>query len=211
VGVPPDIDLNGVEKSARASCSDAATIEDRADIAAARGSVDIARRNIDDAKLRYAPTIDLVSTLGVIGTTADFPQTYPSGRQEAWTIAGVLTVPFYDGGARDGALRENRALADEAAQRLEAARRSSSIQVIQARRAVEVADDNRRVAERSRDLARETERLSRIAFQAGTGTSLDLIDSARRLREAEIQLALQEFGLVRARIAALLTLSRCQW
>jgi len=152
-----------------------------------------------------------VSTLGVIGTTGDLPQIYPSGRQEAWTIAGVLTVPFYEGGARDGAIRENRALADEAAQRLEAARRSASIQVIQARRAVEVADDNRRVAERSRDLARETERLSRIAFQAGTGTSLDLIDSARRLREAEIQLALQEFGLVRARIAALLTLSRCQW
>jgi outer membrane protein TolC len=74
-----------------------------------------------------------------------------------------------------------------------------------------VADDNRRVAERGRDLARETERLSRIAFQAGTGTSLDLIESGRRLREAESQLALQEFGVVQARLAALLALSRCHW
>ena len=120
-------------------------------------------------------------------------------------------MPFYEGGAREGALRENRALADEATQRLEAARRAASVQVTQARRAVEVAEQNRRVAERARDLARETERLSRIAFQAGTGTSLDLIESGRRLREAELQLALQEFGLVQARIAALLAVSRCTW
>jgi len=210
-GVPPDINLNGVEASARGSCSDAGTVDDRADIVAARGSLEIARRNIDDARLRFSPTVDLVSTFGVVGTPGELPVTYPSGLHEAWTIAGVLTVPFYEGGARYGAIRENRALADESAQRLEAARRAAKVQVTQARRAVDVAEQNRRVAERARDLARETERLSRIAFQAGTGTSLDLIESGRRLREAEIQLALQEFGLVQARIAALLSVSRCRW
>jgi outer membrane protein TolC len=203
--------LNGVEASARASCSDVGTLEERADIAAARGSVEIARRNIEDSRLRYSPTLDLVSTLGVVGSTGQAPVTYANGLHQAWTIAGVLTVPFYDGGARGGAIRENRALTDQAQQRLEAARRAAAVQVTQARRAVEVADENRRVAERSRDLAKETERLARIAFQAGTGTSLDLIESGRRLREAEIQVALQEFGLVRARIAALLAVSRCQW
>jgi outer membrane protein TolC len=210
-GVPPDINLNGVEASVRASCAGVATIEERADIAAARGSVEVAQRGIEETRLRYSPTIDLVSTLGVVGSTGFVPQTYPSGLHQAWTIAGVLTIPFYEGGAREGALRENRVLTDQANMRLEAARRNSTVQVVQARRAVEVADANRRVAERSRDLARETERLARIAFQAGTGTSLDLIESGRRLREAEIQVALQEFGLVRARIAALLAVSRCQW
>jgi len=210
-GVPPDIDLNGVEASARASCSDAATLDDRADIAAARGTSDIATRNVADARLRFSPTIDLVSAFGVVTSSGDFPNTYPSGLHQAWTIAGVLTVPFYEGGARYGFLRENRALADESVQRLEAARRAASVQITQARRAVDVAEQNRKVAERARDLARETERLARIAFQAGTGTSLDLIESGRRLREAEIQLAVQEFGLVQARIAALLALSRCRW
>ena len=210
-GVPPDINLNGVEASARATCASAATLEERADIAAARGTTEIARRNVDDARLRFSPTVDLVSNFGLIGSSGDPSATYASRLHEAWTIAGVLTVPFYDGGARYGAVRENRVLEDEAMQRLEAARRAASVEVTQARRAVLVAEQNRVVAERSRDLARETERLSRIAFQAGSGTSLDLIESGRRLREAEIQLALQEFGLVRARIAALLSLSRCRW
>jgi outer membrane protein TolC len=123
----------------------------------------------------------------------------------------VLNIPIFDGGVKYGALRDTRAQVDESVQRLEAARRNATIEVVQARRSVEVADESRRVSERARDLARETERLSRISFQAGTGTSLDLIESGRRLRESESQLAVQEFNLVQARIAALLALSRCNW
>jgi outer membrane protein TolC len=134
-----------------------------------------------------------------------------NGKNAAWTIAGVLSIPFYDGGARYGALRDTRAQVDQSEQRLEAARRSATVEVIQAKRSVSVAEESRRVSEQARDLARETERLSRVSFAAGTGTSLDLIESGRRLREAESQLALQEFTLVQSRISALLTLSRCNW
>jgi outer membrane protein TolC len=204
-GVPASIDLNGVEASAKATCSTSATVDDRADIAAARQSAHVAHRNVDDVWLQFSPTVNLVSSFNAASTT------FPNGTHEAWTIAGVLTVPFFEGGARYGALRDTRAQADESMQRLEAARRAATVQIRQAQRSVEVADDSRKVAEQSRDLARETERLSRVAFQAGTGTSLDLIESGRRLREAESQLALQEFGLVQARLAALLALSRCHW
>ena len=204
-GVQPDINLDGLEASARASCAAAATIDERADIAAARRSTEIAKRNVKDVWLQFSPTVNLTSTM----SASSLP--FANGKQEAWTIAAVLTVPFFDGGVRYGALRDTRAQEDQAAQRLESARRNATVQVTQARRAVEVAEQTRRVAEQSRDLALETERLARVAFQAGTGTSLDLIESGRRLRESESQLALQEFGLVQARIGALLALSSCRW
>ncbi len=181
-------------------------MDDRADIAAARQTTRVAERNVDDVWLQFSPTVNLVSSFNAASSIFPISQTH-----EAWTIAGVLTVPFFDGGLRYGALRDTRAQADESLQRLEAARRNATVQIRQARRSVEVAEESRKVAERSRDLARETERLSRVAFQAGTGTSLDLIESGRRLREAESQLAVQEFGLVQARLAALLALSRCRW
>jgi outer membrane protein TolC len=203
-GVPADINLNGIEASARNTCEVAPAIEDRADILAARTSVEVAKRNVKDVWLQFSPTVNLVST-------AYTQQSAFGGQFEYWTIAGVLTIPLWEGGARYGALRDTRAQADQSEQRLEAARRTATIQVTQARRSVEVADQSRRVAERARELARETERLSRVSFQAGTGTSLDLIESGRRLREAESQLALQEFNLVQSRIAALLALSRCRW
>jgi outer membrane protein TolC len=204
-GVPPGIDLNGVEASAKATCTSSPNLDDRADIAAARQASVVAKRNVDDVWLQFAPTVNLVSNFQTSSTT------FSNGTHETWTIAGVLTVPFFDGGVRYGALRDTRAQADEALQRLEAAKRAAAVQIRQAGRSVEVAENSRRVAEQSRDLARETERLSRVAFQAGTGTSLDLIESGRRLREAESQLALQEFSVVQARLGALLALSRCRW
>lgn len=204
-GVTRDISLNALEQGARSSCTPAASVEERPDIAAAHRSVEVARRNVDDVWLAFAPTINLVSQYAAT-SQVQFAQ-----QHQSWTIAGVLSIPIWDGGLRYGALRDTRAQLDESRQRLEAARRTAQIQIDQARRAVEVAQQSLDVATQSRDLARETERLSRFAFEAGTGTSLDLIESGRQLREAEIQLALREFDLVRAKIAALLALARCTY
>jgi outer membrane protein TolC len=204
-GVRPDVDLSNVEATARATCTVVDKVEDRADIAAARTITEVTKRNVDDVWLQFYPTVNFVSVVRGASTPLE------NGKNAAWTIAGVLSVPFYDGGARYGALRDTRAQVDQSEQRLEAARRSATVDVIQARRSVSVSEESRRVAEQARDLARETERLSRVSFAAGTGTSLDLIESGRRLRESESQLALAEFTLVQSRISALLTLSRCQW
>ena len=74
-----------------------------------------------------------------------------------------------------------------------------------------VAESRRTVAQRARDLAAENDRLTRASYLEGRGTSLELITAAQALRAAEIQLALQDFGLVKARILAVLTLSVCPW
>jgi hypothetical protein len=69
----------------------------------------------------------------------------------------------------------------------------------------------RRVAGSARDLAAENDRLTRAAYVEGRGTSLELVAAAQTLRETEIQLALRDFELVRARVLAVLTLATCPW
>jgi hypothetical protein len=53
--------------------------------------------------------------------------------------------------------------------------------------------------------------LTRAAYVEGRGTSLELVAAAQTLRETEIQLALRDFELVRARVLAVLTLATCPW
>jgi multidrug efflux system outer membrane protein len=79
----------------------------------------------------------------------------------------------------------------------------------QARRNVEVARESLRVAKEARDLAFEVDRLTRAGYQTGKGTSLELVASAVALRQAEVNLALEELGLVQARLSSLLTLATC--
>jgi hypothetical protein len=74
---------------------------------------------------------------------------------------------------------------------------------------VGVAEEEEAVSTEARDLAVETERLARLNYALGPGTSLDLVTAAQQRRQAEIQLAVKAFNTVGARISSLLATARC--
>jgi outer membrane protein TolC len=204
-GVTPNIKLDTLAADARAVCNPVDDVEARPDVRAARSRAEVAERSADGVDWQYWPTIDFVSNADWI------PQERRSPNREhfTWTVGGVLTWPLYDGGARYGNRELGRAQQRLAREQLTQARRAAKIEVQQAQRGVQVAKANLGVSLQSREIARKTARLSRIAFVQGQGNSFDLVDSARRQREAELDVAVKEFELVRAQIAALLSQASC--
>jgi outer membrane protein TolC len=203
-GVQPNISLNEIEQTVGRVCK-GGRLEERADLRALRAETEIAARAVTDADLLYAPTADLSSTLSYSSEDLVGDKNY------AWNIQGVLTIPIWDGGARYGVRRSAEAVVRQQEERLDAATRVARVEVSRAERAVVVAQQSLDVATKTRDLAAETDRLSQRAFEGGAGTSFDLVDASRRLREAEINLALRELELVRARISAALATANCDY
>jgi outer membrane protein TolC len=203
VGVSKALNIDGLEQAALRACKPTKSIEDRADIQALKQAEYVAKRNHDNVWLQFSPVLDAKSTLAT--TTAAVSPSPPT----TWNIQAVLTVPIWEGGVRYGKLHDTEAQAEEAAQRLEAQRRTATVQVVQALRNVKVADDARKVAADARALAAETDRLVRAGYTEGQGTSLELVVAAAALREAEVQLALKEFNVVQARVLAVLSLAKC--
>lgn len=205
VGVPPSVDLNGLEASAKGSCRPAGSVDERADVLALQKRIEISHRQVNDVKNQFVPTIDFRSTVATTTVnTGAAPNT-------TWNVQAVLTVPIWDGGVKYGNMRDFQAQELQAVERLEAGKRKATIEVTQARRGVSVAEDRRKVAVATRDLAAENDRLTRASYLEGRGTSLELITAAQALREAEIQLALRDFELVKARVLAILALASCPW
>jgi len=204
-GLQPDIKLDSLAADARSTCTQAPSIDQRPDVRAGRANVEVADRNVSSINRAYLPTVDFVSTLAY--TPQD--EFSPNNEHFTWTIGGVLTWVLYDGGLRYGTKEANQRQAMITREQLAQTRRQASIEVTQAYRAIEVAGANLKVSRRSRDIAKETARLSRIAYENGTGTSFDLVDTGRRWREAELDLAIKEFDVLRARIAAYLSLATC--
>lgn len=201
-GVAPHIKVDGLAADAQSVCSPVAGPDQRSDVRAAKLNAEVSERAAESVSYGLAPTIDAVS---------DFTYTTDprAPRPVLWSIGAVLTVPLYDGG-RLGAERDvNVANASVARQQLTDTTRRARLEAAQAQRAVTVAESNFGVSRQARDIAVESARLARIAFMHGTGTSFDLVDSARRQRLAEIDVTIKEFEVVRARIAALLALSNC--
>jgi outer membrane protein TolC len=205
-GVVPAVRVDTLARDARSVCRPVRNVETRADVRAARAQLEIAERNVKSPDYDFIPTVDFVSNLNYFSNE----DATANGKHVTWTIGGVLTWNIYDGGLRYGTKAANEATRRIAQETLTKAKRQARVESQQAQRAVEVAKANLSVSSKSRDLAKESARLSRIAFVAGRGNSFDLIDADRRLREAELDLAVKQFELVRAQIAALLALSTCE-
>lgn len=203
-GVTPDINLDTLAGDARASCRAEKDVATRPDVRAANAQVALAERGVGAVKWSYWPRVDAYSEVGV------YPRPNPTNDLHyTWNIGATLTWTLYDGGARYGQKSEAEANVRIARETATDTQRRAQLEVNQSIRGVKVAESNLAVSARAREIAAETARLAKVAYINGSGTSFDLVDTARRLRDAELDFAVKEFDVLRARIAALLALSSC--
>jgi len=204
VAVGGDFKLDGIVDVVGQNCRPLNSPADRPEMAASRQQLVVAERGIRSVELSFLPTLKAQSSLA--------SSTLSSGTapRTTWNIQAVLTVPIWDGGARYGSLRQARVSRDEAAYSLESNRRSINVEVEQARRGVQVAEQALAVARTAVDLATRNDELTRTAYRLGQGTtSFELVAASQALQQAQIQLAVKEFGVVGARLSALLTMANC--
>jgi multidrug efflux system outer membrane protein len=204
-GVAPNVDMGSLTQSAIASCNVVNDVDQRADIAAARTKLDVAKRNLRNVWYSFLPTVTAQST---VNANSPASTGYPN---PTWNLQGILSVPIWDGGVRYGNLRNARAAEDIAAQTLESLRRQALIQVEQAQRQLVVAELSDKVATEQRDLAAQNDLMTQTAYTVGQGTSLELVTASEAHRQAELNLALNDFGVVKARLLAVLALATCPW
>jgi outer membrane protein TolC len=202
LSAPAELDLEGFERAVTASCHLAPSIDQRPDVQAATTRVAIADRQINDAKLMFAPTVS-------VQTQAAYATEVTLGPNATWTVGAQLNIPFYDGGARYGAIRDATAAAQQARDYLTTLRVDAMIEAARATRAVSVDTSARDVSQQQRDLAQRIDARTRQGYANGLGTSLDLVTSAQALRQAEIDLVLRNFQLAQARADAVLVNAEC--
>ena len=86
---------------------------------------------------------------------------------------------------------------------------AGAIQIARARRGGAVAAELLAAATEARDLAARVDAMTRRSFEIGRATSLELVQSAGVLRQAELTLALREAALIADEVEAMLTEARC--
>jgi outer membrane protein TolC len=203
-GVSPTVDVTGLAMDAAATCRSVSGVDERPDVASARTKLEVAKRNLTNVWYTFLPT--LTATSNVTGSSIS-----GTGPNPTWSILASVQVPIWDGGIRYGNLRNARAAEDIATQQLEALRRQAIIQVEQAHRQLYVAQESARVSNDQRDLAAQNDQMTQLAYQTGQGTSLELVTASEAHRQAELNYALAEFNVVKARLLAMLALATCPW
>ena len=202
-GVNADVHLDELAADARASCRTEQDVTHRADVRAAQANLQVSERTKGSVDWAYWPTANAYTQF----LYSNVP--FANDLHFSWTVGATLNWTIYDGGLRGGQRQE--ALANEriAKEQLNDTQRKAQLDVVQSFRSVTVAETSLGVSVKARDVASETARLARVAFINGSGTSFDLVDTASKLRQAELDLTVKQFEVLRARVAALLALANC--
>jgi outer membrane protein TolC len=150
-----------------------------------------------DEWVYYAPSL--------LAQATAFKQTQtPLQPGSGWQAAVVLSIPFYDGGLRDGVRKEREASDVEARVQLESALRQVSVEVRTAFRVVANSDQSLRSARAAAVAATTAAQLADRSYRAGAGTNLEVIDAERRAHDAASQVAFAEDAARQARLDLLL-------
>lgn len=205
VGPSPSFDITGLVDESLAQCRRLADVNDRSDVLAARFQLESARKSRLQALAGYYPTLGLTTSLFGYTTDPGF------GRIGSWNVAAVLSIPIWEGGFRAGLVREREAAEIEAGEVLEQTQRNLSVEVVRSRRNVDVAAELLETATEARNFAFQADELTRRSFEIGRSTSIELVQSASTLRQADVSLAVREFDWVQARLSAFLTEASCEF
>ncbi|MFT3802435.1 MAG: efflux transporter outer membrane subunit [Burkholderiaceae bacterium] len=170
----------------------------RPDIAAAEHQLRAANANIGAARAAFFPRIGLTAFGG--GASTELDRLF-RGANRAWQFAPSLSLPIFDAG-------RNRANLDLAEVRKHLAVVQYEQVVQNAFRDVAVALSAQHwlqqqvgVQQRTLDTQRERARLSRLSYDNGASSFLDVLDAERNLISAEQQLVQTRRALLSSRVA----------
>ncbi|HVZ74219.1 MAG TPA: TolC family protein [Polyangia bacterium] len=173
----------------------------RPDIDVQRDRVVAAQHARKDVRAYYAPYLAAVGQPFLQKGTVIEP-TF------GWQAELLLTLPFYDGGARTGLADEREAMLAEARTNLEGALRQAQSEVRVAFEAMLHADQALLSARAEAQLAHKAYDLATVAYTAGATTELEVIDAARSARDAETDASQAEDVSRRARLDLLVASGR---
>jgi outer membrane protein TolC len=181
---------------------DDAALAARADVRLQIEREQAAERVLRDSWRDWTPTVDLVLQ-ELLQTPSTLIQPAHS-----WQALLQLTVPVYDGGLRRGLRQERQALVQEAQANLSGTKIQARSDVRTAAAAIELADQQLASAQNAARQAQDALNISNLSYNAGASTSLDVLDSERRLRDAETAVATAEDAARQARLDLLVASGR---
>ncbi len=170
-----------------------------------RLALDIARQEAAKHSLRASATVDVVGQLAQEHLSGQGDFGHASNRAGNRSIGLQLTVPLFDGGARDARQLETLRLADQAAAELDSSREQLAQQVRTSWLGLNVGAERIAALAQALQAAQARSDATALGREVGDRTTLDLLNAENDRATAQLALAQARVALVveRLRLAAL--------
>lgn len=189
---PRSVDVTLADAVARA-------LRDRQDLISLRSRIEAAQAGIDLARSGGQPAVGLGAGYTVGNASGQSPYVYGS-----WSVTLTVTLSVFDGGVTQARISEAHLQLEQLKIRETQTRQQVELDVRTAWLALQQAVGQLAAATKAVEQGRESVRLATARYQAGVGTSLELLSAQSGLAQAEQSLAAARFGQNLARTQLIL-------
>lgn len=155
--------------------------QQRADLKAAQAQVEAAAKALSAARAERLPSLALSGDYEVIGTN-------PAQSHGAFTVAGTLSIPVWQGGRAAADIAQAEAVLAQRQAELEDTRGQIEAQVREAYLDLEAADGQVGIANRNLQVAKETLEMTRARVDAGIVSTVQVIQAQQTVSSAQLDL-----------------------
>lgn len=173
----------------------ATAMANRHDLKAAKLQLALARSGRSGAWAKFSPSLFLNGTLQRIDEPGAF------GEKDSWSIMAVASVPLVQGGSRVFDIQYANSQISQASAALVSKTEEAKVDVDSSVSKLRLAGSKLQTATMQVSLARENLAITRVSFENGLATSLDVIDANQLVMRAELNSAQQQANLLLAQIA----------
>ncbi|HUB34378.1 MAG TPA: TolC family protein [Bryobacteraceae bacterium] len=188
VGLPPNAgyELSDHFEFSPAPVSDVETAvalaeSRRADLKSAQAQVEAAQKALAAARAQRLPSLGVTADYEYIGAT-------PSQASGAYTVAGTLNVPIWQGGRIEADIAQAKSVLAQRQAELADTRSQIEAQVRQAYLDLEAAAGQVEVAQKNLQLAHETLEMARARMEAGVINTVEVVQAQETVSSANLDL-----------------------
>ncbi len=189
-----------IESEVKAENSTPFSYDQRIDYSILKSNLLLSEMDVENNKRGYYPTVAAFAGYGYNTGRNSFGEVFGSPWFNNANIGLSINIPIFDGFAKKYKIQQAKFTVDKVRQSLSLVEQSIDLQIRSANITILNGLETLKTQKRNLDLAQEVVRVSKIKYQSGTGSNIEVINAESALKEAQTNYFASLYDLLLAKI-----------
>ncbi len=195
-----EADVNRIASEVKADDGSLFKYDQRIDYSILKSNLLLSEMDVENNKRGYFPTVSAFAGYGYNTGRNSFGEVFGSPWFNNANIGLSINIPVFDGFAKKYKIQQAKFTVDKVKQSLSLVEQSIDLQIRSANITIINGLETLKTQKRNLDLAQEVVRVSKIKYQSGTGSNIEVINAESALKESQTNYFASLYDLLLAKV-----------
>lgn len=195
-----ETDVNRIANEVKADDGSSFSYDQRIDYSILKNNLQLSEMDVENNKRGYYPTVAAFAGYGYNTGRNSFGDVFGSPWFNNANLGLSINIPVFDGFAKKYKIQQAKFTVDKVKQSLSLVEQSIDLQIRSANITIINGLENLKTQKRNLELAQEVVRVSKIKYQSGTGSNIEVINAESALKESQTNYFASLYDLLLAKV-----------